>query len=88
MATDFLQGTPTDQYLLISQIQVGEGTVPVSIVLYIDGTYLKKGIPIRPVYHQCMHIIPDFMHDVISHIISDVTFCLIGLSVVSTMTDQ
>ena len=36
MATDFLQGTPTDQYLLISQIQVGEGTVPVSIVLYIE----------------------------------------------------
>ena len=49
VAADFLQGTPTDQYLSISQIQVGEGTVPVSIVLYIDGTYLKKGIPIRPV---------------------------------------
>ena len=49
VATDVLQGTPTDQYLSISQIQVGEGTVPVSIVLYIDGTYLKKGIPIRPV---------------------------------------
>ena len=49
VATDFLQGTPTDQYLSISQIQVGEGTVPVSIVLYIDSTYLKKGIPIRPV---------------------------------------
>ena len=57
-----------------------------SIVLYIDGTYLKKGIPIQPVYHQCMHIIPDIMHDVISDIVSDVTFCLIGLSVVSTMT--
>ena len=26
----FLQGTPTDQYLSISQIQVGEGTVPVA----------------------------------------------------------
>jgi hypothetical protein len=25
VATDFLQGTPTDQYLSISQIQVGEG---------------------------------------------------------------
>ena len=36
VATDFLQGTPTDQYLSISQIQVGEareGTVPVSIAL-------------------------------------------------------
>ena len=81
-------GPPTDQYLSISQIQVGEGTVPVSIVLYIDGTYLKKGIPIRPVHHKCIHIIPDIMHDVISDIVSDVTFCLIGLSVASTMTDQ
>ena len=43
VAADFLrQGTPTDQYLSISQIQVGEGTVPVSIVLYINGTYLKN----------------------------------------------
>ena len=92
VATDFLQGTPTDQYLSISQIQVGEGTVQVSIVLYIDGTYLKKGIPILPVYHKCIHIIPDIMHDVMSDIISDVTFCLIASgqseSVISTMTDQ
>ena len=72
----------------LAQIQVGEGTVSVSIVLYIDGTYLKKGIPIRPVYHKCIHIIPDIMHDVMSNIVSDVTFCLIGQSVVSTMTDR
>ena len=42
LATEVLQGTPTDQYLSISQIQVGEGTIPVSIVLYINGTYLKN----------------------------------------------
>ena len=35
---------------------LGEVKVPVSIVLYIDGTYLKKGIPIRPVYRNSMHI--------------------------------
>ena len=34
----------------LAQIKVGDGKVPVSIVLYIDGTFLKKGIPIRPVY--------------------------------------
>jgi hypothetical protein len=39
-----------------AQLKVGEGKVPVSIVLYIDGTYLKKGIPIRPVYRKCMQI--------------------------------
>jgi hypothetical protein len=40
----------------LAQLKVGEGKVPVSIVLYIDGTYLKKGIPIRPVYRKSMHI--------------------------------
>ncbi len=30
----------------LAQLNVGEGKVPVSIVLYIDGTFLKKGIPI------------------------------------------
>ena len=37
----------------LAQMKVGEGKVPVSIVLYIDGTFLKKGIPIRPVYSKC-----------------------------------
>ena len=59
-----------------------------SIVLYIDGTYPKKEIPIRPIYRKCTHIIYDSMRDVISDIISDVTYLLIGQSVVSTMTDQ
>ena len=36
----------------LAQIRVGEGKVPVSIVLYIDGTFIKKGIPIRPVYSK------------------------------------
>ncbi len=30
----------------LAQVRVDEGNVPVSIVLYIDGTFLKKGIPI------------------------------------------
>ena len=38
----------------LAQLKVGEGKIPVSIVLYIEGTYLKKGIPIRPVYHKCI----------------------------------
>ncbi len=72
----------------LAQIQVGEDKVPVSIVLYIDSTYLKKGIPIRPVYRKCIHIIPYIIHDVISDIVSDITFRLIGQSVVSSMTDR
>ena len=72
----------------LAQIHVGEGRVPVSIVLYIDGTYLKKGIPIRPVYLKCTYIIPDIIHDVVSDIIPDIICCLFGQSVVSTTTDQ
>jgi hypothetical protein len=72
----------------LAQIHVGEGKVPVSIVLYIDGTYLKKGIPIRPVYLKCIYIIPDIIHDVVSDIIPNIICCLFGQSVVSTTTDQ
>jgi hypothetical protein len=43
-------------FFQMTQLKVGEGKVPVSIVLYIDGTYLKKGIQIRPVYRKCMYI--------------------------------
>ncbi len=32
--------------------QIRPDKVPVSIVLYTDGTFLKKGIPIRPVYSE------------------------------------
>ena len=36
----------------LAQIKVGDCKVSVSIVLYIDGTFLKKRIPIRPVYSK------------------------------------
>ncbi len=73
----------------LAQIRVGEaceGKVPVSIVLYIDGTILKKGIPIRPVYRKCIYIIPDIMPDVIADIIPDITFPFSWQSVVSIVT--
>ena len=34
----------------LAQLRIGEGKVPVSLVIYIDTTYIKKGIPIRPIY--------------------------------------
>ncbi len=40
----------------LAQLNVSEGKVTVFILLYIDGTYLKKGILIQPVYHKCMYI--------------------------------
>jgi hypothetical protein len=49
-----------------------------AIVLYIDDTFLKKRIPIRPVYRKCVYIyiyiIPDIMPDVIADIIPDIFF--------------
>ena len=36
----------------LAQLRVGPGTVPISIVLYIDATYIKQGIPIRPIYSE------------------------------------
>ncbi len=36
----------------LAQLSVGPGTVPISIVLYIDATYIKHGIPIRPIYSE------------------------------------
>ena len=36
----------------LAQLSVGQGKVPISIVLYIDGTFIKRGIPIRPVYRK------------------------------------
>ena len=71
----------------LAQIKIGNDKVPVSIVLYIDGTFLKKGTPIRPVYHKCIYIIPDIMPDVIADIIPDITYVLSRQSVVSIMTD-
>ena len=36
----------------LAQLRIGEGKVPVSLVIYIDATYIKKGIPIRPIYNK------------------------------------
>ncbi len=62
----------------LAQIRVGPGKVPVSLVIYIDATYIKKGIPIRPIYCKCHNIAYDIAYDIIishttSHTISHTT---------------
>jgi hypothetical protein len=49
----------------LAQIKIGNNKVPVSIVLYIDGKFLKKGIPIRSVY---ISIVPS----IICYIVYDI----------------
>jgi hypothetical protein len=48
----------------LAQLRVGAGKVPISIVLYIDATFIKRGIPIRPIYckYICIHIRIQFMY--------------------------
>ncbi len=38
----------------LAQIAVGPDRVPISIVLYMDGTYIKHGIPILPIYSELL----------------------------------
>ncbi len=50
----------------LAQLKVGDGKILVSIALYIDGTYLKKGILIRPVYSKYSYgIIPTIVCDIV-----------------------
>ena len=34
----------------IAQIRCGDGCVPVSLVIYIDCSFIKHGIPVKPIY--------------------------------------
>jgi len=49
----------------LAQLRIGPNRVPLSLVLYIDGTFMKNGMPVRPIY--CKLCICDM---VISHVIS------------------
>ena len=40
----------------LAQFRLGPGTVPISIVLYIDATFIKHGIPIRPIYSELSYM--------------------------------
>ena len=41
----------------IAQIRCGEGCVSVSLVIYIDGSFIKHGIPVKPIYGTYMIVI-------------------------------
>ena len=56
----------------LAQIRVGPGTVPISIIIYIDATYIKHGIPIRPIYSELyaikfdiIFIVDDILYDIV-----------------------
>jgi hypothetical protein len=53
----------------LAQIKIGIDKVLVSIVLYIDGIFLKEGIPIRPVYRE--NLAPRQQQTTLSHVSLD-----------------
>jgi hypothetical protein len=53
----------------MAQMRIGPDKVPVSIVLYIDKTFMKRGIPIRPVYCKISYTISCAISHTISHMI-------------------
>jgi hypothetical protein len=44
----------------LAQLSMGPDTVPMALVAYIDGTFMKRGIRIRPIYCE-YHIIYDII---------------------------
>ena len=49
----------------LAQLDVGPGKVPISIVLDIDGTFIKRGIPIRPIYCKFYNILYNMLFIVV-----------------------
>lgn len=41
----------------LAQIGCGTDCVPVSLVIYIDGSFIKHGIPVKPIYGQYIHVL-------------------------------
>ena len=51
----------------LAQLRIGPDKVPVSIVLYIDKTFMRRGIPIRPVYCKISYTISHTISYTILH---------------------
>ena len=52
----------------LAQLRVGKDTVPISIVLYIDGSFIKRGIPIRPVYCELICYITLLIYSILNNV--------------------
>jgi hypothetical protein len=45
----------------IAQIRCGEECVPVSLVIYIDGSFIKYGIPVKPIYGNMLCVFYEYI---------------------------
>lgn len=46
----------------LAQVRAGPDSVPVSLVVYIDGSFIKHGIPVKPIYGMFCYNIPVIFH--------------------------
>ena len=49
-----------------NQISVGPDTGPISIVLYVNVTFIKRDIPIRPVYRKLYNMLYSRLHHLLN----------------------
>ncbi len=56
----------------LAQIRLGADKVPISLVIYIDATYIKRGIPIRPIYCKSCNFIFNIAYDIAQDIAYDI----------------
>ena len=52
----------------LAQLRVGKDTVPISIVLYIDGSFIKRGIPIRLVHCELICYITLLIYNMLNNV--------------------
>ena len=52
----------------LAQLRVGKDTVPIAIVLYIDCSFIKRGIPIRPVYCELICYITLLIYNMLNNV--------------------
>ena len=45
----------------LAQVRFGPNCVPVSLVIYIDGSFIKHGIPVKPIYGMYFKVIHNFV---------------------------
>ena len=50
----------------IAQVRCGPDCVPVSLVIYIDGSFIKHGIPVKPIYGMLMSYTPYMIITILS----------------------
>lgn len=53
----------------LAQLRIGDDKVPVSLVLYIDKTFIKRGIPVRPIYGKISYTSCDKVCDIVYDIV-------------------